>query len=463
MSKARILIIDALYKDRETPVNTLLQAFGHTVEIIDPRVQEFESSLYHADLIVVYHTPPEIDGLDLAAVAQRSRSVPTILVSAQLDPDFLLAAMRVGVVDCLTIPTDQQKLLDAIERVLLNKRRATTVIHHMLEYSSNAMIALDDNNELLFFNAAAEELLAHLTPSEPAYGLESSIANPLLSNLLTQPMVDATFKRSEIFIEQTQKTMSVQVTIYPGFGRLAILQDISHLKEMDRIKSEFIERVSRDIRSPLTTVQGYVELIERMGPVNEQQKQFINRISFAVQSITALLSDLLELGRIEAGFEADREPTHFAMVLRYALEGAQQTFTQKNLQLEVTLPEETSTVMGNPLRLRQMIDSLVENAIKFTPEGGRIRVSLSVKDTFLVFQITDTGIGIPLEDQPHVFEKFYRASNSRDRFKGAGLGLSIVKGIVDKHNGRIWLESQDSVGTQFTVMLPIQSDHSEAS
>lgn len=462
MTKARILILDAFHENRESPVSVLLQANGYAVQAVDPRNEPLAVDPLSTDLVIIYHVPPEFDALKALKMLPQGQRPPIILIALQLDTSYVLSALRAGVEDCLTIPTDKQHLLDTVDRVLHSPNRTIEVLYQMAQHASEAILAFDSQNNLLFCNSAARPLLSDsYQHAVPGQSLADAISHPILQGILSQSDVAEAAKRTEITIEETQQTMQVQVTPIPGRGRLAILQDVTHLKEVDRIKSEFVERVSRDIRSPLTTIQGYVELIERMGPVNEQQKQFINRISFAVHSITALLSDLLELGRIEAGFEADQEPTHFAMVLRYALDGAQQQLTRKQLQLEVTLPEETSTVMGNPLRLRQMIDSLLDNAIKFTPESGTIRVTLSVQDTFLVFQIADSGIGIPPGDQPHVFEKFYRASNTREHFKGTGLGLSIVKGIVDKHNGRIWLESHEGAGTQFTIMLPIQSGRSE--
>jgi signal transduction histidine kinase len=118
------------------------------------------------------------------------------------------------------------------------------------------------------------------------------------------------------------------------------------------------------------------------------------------------------------------------------------------------VPDNLPLVMGNPLRLRQLMNNLVENAIKYTPEKGQVRVLLWADNSFLVLRVSDTGIGIPPKDQPFIFDKFYRTDEAIDNYPGTGLGLSIVKGIVEAHNGRIWVESQAGTGTTFTVMLP---------
>ncbi len=466
MSLQQILVIEPpAPQQAESPVGEMLRAHGYHVIVSEPE-QVTSNHIAHADLLLVYHAPPLLDAISfLSGLRSRHAALPpAIILAAEPTPTLLLRALRANVSDCLGYPVDYAALLSALRRVAEQPETRQRQAAAMLQHAADGVLIVSEDMRILYCNDTARHL-CNIPPDAPTDGqpVAALIDHPGLVALCKQPVLTSdALRRSEITVESTGAIFNAQLTPVPGQGRVIILQDISHLKALDKIKSEFVERVSRDIRSPLTTIQGYVELIERMGPINDQQRQFINRIIFAVQSITALLSDLLELGRIEAGFEADREPTHFAMVLRYALDGAQQTLTQKALDLQVSLPEETSMIMGNPLRLRQMVDNLLDNAIKFTPNAGAISVSLSVQDTFLVLQIADTGIGIPVEDQPHVFDKFYRATNARDRYKGAGLGLSIVKGIVDKHNGRIWLESHEHKGTSFTIMLPLQRGHDNA-
>ena len=204
------------------------------------------------------------------------------------------------------------------------------------------------------------------------------------------------------------------------------MQDITYLKELDRIKSDFVSTVSHDLRSPLTAILGYVELIDRVGAVNEQQKEFIHRVQISVQNITSLINDLLDLGRIEAGFDVRKEVVPFSAIISYAVDGLHGRATDKAQQLTVDVAEGLPQVLGNPVRLRQMINNLLGNAIKYTPPNGQVNVSARAEGGQIILQVKDNGPGIPPADQPYIFDKFYRASNAPLDTPGTGLGLAIT-------------------------------------
>jgi two-component system NtrC family sensor kinase len=263
-------------------------------------------------------------------------------------------------------------------------------------------------------------------------------------------------KRAEVALEDG-RVFNAHLTEIEGVGQAVVMQDITHLKELDRIKSDFVATVSHDLRSPLTAILGYVELIGRAGPVTEQQAEFIRRVRTSVQAITTLISDLLDLGRIEAGFDSQKEPVEFAAIARNALEGLVNRAAEKQIRLKVDLPQGMPPVLGNPVRLRQMAANLMDNAVKYTPAGGVVQVRAQEEGDQIIFTVIDTGIGIAPADQPYVFDKFYRSSNVRETgIQGTGLGLSIVKGIAEDHGGRVWVESKLGRGTMFVVVLPKQ-------
>ncbi len=251
-----------------------------------------------------------------------------------------------------------------------------------------------------------------------------------------------------------ERTFNAQYTKVDDVGAVITMQDISHLKELNRLKDNFVHTVSHDLRSPLTAVLGYAELLERVGTLNEQQKEFIRRIHSSVEDITDLINDLLDLGKIEAGFDTRREPIRIDKILRNTLENLEVQMPEKQHILEVNIDPNLPAVHGNPVRIRQMFDNLIGNAIKYTPSGKKISVDLLFEENQIIFKVADQGQGIPQEDQPHIFEKFYRASNISSDAAGTGLGLAIVKTIVESHNGRIWVESKINEGSTFFVVLP---------
>jgi len=246
----------------------------------------------------------------------------------------------------------------------------------------------------------------------------------------------------------------VQVNNIPNIGIVATLQDISYLKELDRIKTDFVTTVSHDLRSPLTAILGYVELIKRAGEVTEKQEEYIERVKTSVHSITGLITDLLNLGRIEVGLPDAYELVSLTPIVEQSLNGVQPRLTERNQTLILNLPEELPTVYGDPTQLRQMLDNLIGNAVKYTPDGGQITLRGMEEDGQVILQVEDNGRGIPLEDQAKIFDRFYRASNVDEDIPGTGLGLAITKRIVENHRGRIWVDSSEDLGSVFTVVLP---------
>jgi two-component system phosphate regulon sensor histidine kinase PhoR len=263
-------------------------------------------------------------------------------------------------------------------------------------------------------------------------------------------------RRTEITLAD-ERVFNAHLTAIEGVGYVFVMNDITQLKELDRLKSEFVATVSHDLRSPLTTILGYVDLIERAGPVTEQQKTFIRRIQNSVGSITLLISDLLDLGKIESGIDTLKEPVQLNSIARNALEGVRSRAEAKHIQLEVALDETIPSLNGNPVRLRQMIANLLDNAVKYTPDGGTVGLSTHREEDQALLRVSDSGIGIPPGELPYVFNKFYRASNVQNTV-GTGLGLSIVKSIAEIHGGRVWVDSAGGEETKFTVVLPIPKE-----
>ncbi len=352
-------------------------------------------------------------------------------------------AILTAMADYAAIAIENARLFNSSEA---ERRKLETILARV----ENGVIVVDPENRLLIMNQTARD----------AFGVNGNWNRRPISEVIEDPRILAMLrasvrvpKREEVEL-QDGRVFNAQRTPIEGIGQVIVMQDITHLKELDRIKSEFVTTVSHDLRSPLTAILGYIELIERSGGLNVQQEEFIRRVQLSVGQITDLVSNLLDLGRIEAGLDEAKENTPIAVLARYALESMRSTAESKGLTLESDIPEELPMVLGAPIRLRQMIGNLLDNAVKYTPPEGVIDIEGEGEGNQVILRVRDSGPGIPAADQPYLFDKFFRASNVPEDLPGTGLGLSIVKSIVDNHDGRIWVESELGQGTTFTVVLP---------
>lgn len=324
----------------------------------------------------------------------------------------------------------------------------------ILRQTRDPIIAIDNQERIILANEAAR--LAFELSAESLIGrpIASTIKNVEALEFISQPVDKDFHQREEITLEDG-RVFNASMSFVEGVGRSIVMQDITHLKELDKLKSEFVSVVSHDLRSPLTSILGYVQLLERAGELNEAQKDFVKRVHSSVDNITSLIGDLLDLGRLETGLDLTLAPCSINDILIQVVETAQMGLQAKKLKLDISLSEEEHFVQGDRKRLHQAFNNLVNNAIKYTLEQGKISIRVNKKDGQIITQVEDTGVGILPGDQPYVFDKFFRSDQVRDNFQGSGLGLSIVKSVVERHNGRIWLFSIPEKGTTFTVVLPV--------
>ena len=320
----------------------------------------------------------------------------------------------------------------------------------ILAQVENGLIIVNQDGDVILVNTAARTILnlkEAACPGSPRDVFQQADLLELFDEHKTHP------SQSEINLEDG-RVFSAQTSPIPGIGLVIILHEITYLKELDRIKTDFVNMVSHDLRSPLTAILGYVELLSRAGPVNEQQREFIHRVQYSVNNITALINDLLDLGRVEAGFDTRNEIVHLPPIIHEVVDSLQKRITEKEHTLILDLPQDLPAVLGNPIRLRQMLSNLINNAIKYTPNHGQISILSNAEDGQVIVRVQDNGPGILPAEQPFVFDRFYRGSNIPYDTPGSGLGLAIVQSIVQNHQGRIWLESTPGQGTTFTVVLP---------
>jgi len=427
-------------------------------------------------LVIISQNFDGADELEIAeGMLERFPTQPVLLLLLKDSPEIVKKAISLGVSDCLYAPLHIEEIVKSVENSIKRAdrigdwtrrevKRTTASLQHrvdelqkldiIVEHIEDGVIIIDEQSNLLLINPAARRAFG-LWQDEEVKGkpVNEVLPHPDLRILLNESITNPV-PHNEITFEDG-RVLSAQCTPIQRIGVAITMQDITYLKQIDRLKNEFVHTVSHDLRSPLTAILGYVDLLDRVGPVNDQQREFILRVQNSVQSITALVNDLLELGRIEAGFDSQKEVIPLEGIIRYTLETLGGQISDKKLNLHLNLPTEIPQMRGNPIRLRQLLDNLIGNAIKYTPEGGEITIDLEARSDQVILRVSDTGPGIPPADQPHIFEKFYRASNVPKGVGGSGLGLAIVKSIVDNHQGRIWVDSLLGRGSTFTVVLPI--------
>jgi two-component system NtrC family sensor kinase len=321
----------------------------------------------------------------------------------------------------------------------------------------DCVMILNPDNFILLVNPAmcrAFGLNAQTAVGKPVLEIMN---HPDVLALLTRADTNDPFQYHEVSFPDG-RVGNAQFTAIDGVGYALTMQDITYLKEVDRIRSEFVHTVSHDLRSPLTSVIGYSELVERVGPLNETQREFISRIQDSIQHITSLINDLLDLGSIEAGMDTHREFVQLEGILRYTINMLEGQIKSKELDVKTEIAPALPALRANPIRLRQVFDNVIGNAIKYSHVNGEIQISIHAEANQVILKVTDYGPGIPVGDQPHIFDKFYRGTNISSDVGGSGLGLAIVKNIVENHQGRIWVESTEGKGSSFFIVLPVSAD-----
>ena len=338
-------------------------------------------------------------------------------------------------------------------RLYAQVRSDCSQLDTVLTHIHDGVIVVDGEQRLVLVNRTARAALGFETEEH----LEGRLARDVISQQEMLNLIEAAasgLTHHGEFNQESGLVWSVQATTIPEVGLAITMHDITQLKKMERIKSEFVSTVSHDLRSPLTAILGYVELIERVAPVTDLQHEFIQRVQAGVQNITNLMNNLVNLGRIEADVESRKEMLALQQVLEMVIEGMQPAIEEKDIRLRMEMSD-LSPIYANPVQMRQMIEHLLDNALKYTPEHGRVTVRGLMQEEQIILQFEDSGVGIPPNELLFVFDKFYRASNVSTEISGTGLGLAIVKSIVEKHGGRIWVESTPNQGSTFTVVLPL--------
>jgi len=404
---------------------------------------------------------PEIATGDIEAVIAlpvRTKETTSAMIWVGYDHPHTYTDSEVDLLSTLTSQTavlvENARLFEAAEG---GRRRLAAI----LRSTKDAVLVIDQENQVLLINPAAAQTFGI---SQSAVTGERIDETPLAS--LLEPILEKVPKEesltTELPLPDGRTLYASGSTIMSGegerMGLVVVMSDITHLKELDEMKTEFVATVSHDLRAPLTFIRGYATMLPMIGNLNEKQRDYVNKILQGIGQMSELIDDLLDLGRIEAGVGLEKKPCHLGTILVEVVEGMRARAAAKGLTLRLDPSERIAVVAGDAALLRQAIANLVDNAIKYTPSGGLVTVGMSMRNGEAVIHVSDTGIGIAPDDQTRLFEKFYRIKRrDNDEVPGTGLGLALVKSITERHGGRVWVDSELNKGSTFYIGIPLNT------
>jgi two-component system, OmpR family, phosphate regulon sensor histidine kinase PhoR len=358
--------------------------------------------------------------------------------------------------------------LDREIRMLSGERnRSSAILRSMVE----GVAVVDPQERMVFCNRAFSEIFNVDPSSGEGHALIEVVRNSELLSLIRKALRGEEGLQSEIAMGIAQiQYFSVSATpvraIEPGpagtvgkiTGAVVVLHDVTELRRLERVRQDFVANVSHEFKTPLTAIQGFTETL--LGGALDDPKnnvRFLHIIRNHAMRLARLTDDLLKLARIEAG---KMEVEFFSVGLMELIEGCAETAlmkaSKKQITLDIEVPSGLPAVRGDAELLKDVLQNLLDNAIQYTPAGGRIHVTASANAKDATVTVSDTGIGIPLADQERIFERFYRVDAARSREAGGtGLGLSIAKHIMEAHGGRLRVESEVGKGSKFSFSIPL--------
>lgn len=248
-------------------------------------------------------------------------------------------------------------------------------------------------------------------------------------------------------------------------GCMVILSDISDYHEREKYQRDAMHMVAHDLKTPISVVKSYADLINQMGELTPPQAQFLDRIKLAAEHMHRLVRDLLDLTWIDTNAPLELEKTRLAYVVQTTVENLRTTAAEKQIDLRLTAQNDLPVIQADPGRLSRVVNNLLSNAIKFSPNGSIVSIDIDLTpENELQIAVVDQGPGIPEEHLARIFERFYRVPQSDDDkdTKGSGLGLAIVGAIIEKHGGRVEVDSTVGEGTTFLIYLPVGETQSPA-
>jgi two-component system phosphate regulon sensor histidine kinase PhoR len=347
------------------------------------------------------------------------------------------------------------RLRGTISMLVEERGRLAAVLDNM----ADGTVITDGDGHVRLINPAAARILGAREDAALGRSFAEVARDHRIIDLWQQCRDECEERVASVEVARQQPFLQVVVTplqdAEPG-ACLVILQDLTRVRRLETVRRDFISNISHELRTPLASLKALADTL-RDGALEDPPaaQRFLDRMEVEVDALTQMVQELLELSRIESGqvgFEMAQVPV--VNVVRPPVERLRPQAERADLQLSVDLAPDLPPVLADAERMQQVITNLVHNAIKFTPPGGEVAISATAGEGEVIISVRDTGVGIPADDLPRIFERFYKADRARSG-GGTGLGLAIAKHIVLAHGGRIWAESVEGRGSTFYVALPL--------
>jgi two-component system, OmpR family, phosphate regulon sensor histidine kinase PhoR len=404
---------------------------------------------------------------------------PTIVISAlaiALIGAVLLARRARGVVartrraagaapsiDLPSVVSRQRSRVDELELERTEDRRDRDALFDSL---AQGVLSLDRGLRIMYANNAAHALLG------AAYGalVSRTVTEAFLdtqAEAIARAGLDTGSSSGEVRLGPSEgRSLVIKARRSAAGGLWLVLEDVSELRRLQQIRAEFIDNLSHELRTPLTTISLLAETLTREADVAgaavpTKMRDRIGKIEVETGHLVQMVNELLDLSRIESGGGLGVvdliDPGQLAVE---SMERLRLFADRQGVTLESDIPPAVPAVRGDEARLGQVLVNLLHNAVKFSPDGGLVTVRVRAEGPDVVTSVIDQGVGIPRSAQARIFERFYKVDRARVRGEagGTGLGLAIARHVVEQHDGRIWVESEDGAGSTFSFAIPIASD-----
>ncbi len=331
-------------------------------------------------------------------------------------------------------------------------------LNSVLQTMNDGVLIVDEEGRVQLTNPAATRMFSIAQPSPTGKPLIEVVRHHQLEEMWQQCRASGKPQQVDFDIGRKLYLQGIATPLGPALpgSTLLLFQDMTKVRQTEALRRDFISTVSHELRTPLAALKALAETLQA-GALEDPPvaQRFLDQIETEVDSLNLLVNELLELSRIESGrVPLNLAPTQALDIVNPAVERLRLQAERNSLSLEIECAEELPAVMADSSRVEQVLVNLLHNAIKFTPAGGKVSVSVTKGEGELQFAIADTGIGISADDLPRIFERFYKVDQSRAT-SGTGLGLAIARHLVEAHGGRIWANSQIGKGSTFYFTIPL--------